>query len=935
MSDEPRVIRIRGAREHNLKGLDVDLPRESLVAITGPSGSGKSSLAFDTICAEGQRRYLATLTSHARHAVAPMRRPAVDDIRGLSPTVAVGQRTGTPGPRSTVGTLSEVYDYLRILFARAGVFHCPRCEREVRCWTAAQIVNSLLQSPPGSKWLLLAPLVDDKQGDFARLFSDLRIQGFTRVRVDGQLHEVETPPKLAPRKTHRIELIVDRFAASKDNEALRRRLTDSVELALRMGEGRVTAAPLDGSREQRFSTLWQCDACARPLPEPSPQLFAFNSGLGACSECDGLGTTYVADPSKLIPDPTLSIEAGALAPFSGPREDSLQETRALIALLESLGISSTKPIERLAADKREILLHGNVDVVSSARNLTERDAPDAFIGIARLIERRFREARTDGQRTRYESYLLESTCLACDGTRLREEARAVRFLEARLTDLLSWDLHKLARWFEGLVIPPSLAPVATELLREVMSRLRFLENLGLGYLTLARHGPTLSAGELQRIRIASHIGTELTGLTYVLDEPSLGLHPRDTARLASALRHLQSIGNTVIIVEHDKALIQEADWLVELGPGAGSAGGELLSSGTPADVATAVGTATGRWLSGVDRVEIKSRRLPGSRWVEIFGARINNLRGLDTRIPVGLFTVVSGVSGAGKSSLVCGVLARSCGQAECERVTGMEHFERTVLVDQSGIGRTPRSNPASYMNILEEIRTLFAATKDAKAQGFGAARFSFNAKGGRCETCRGDGLIRVEMHLLPDVWIACETCSGKRFNPATLAVRYKGLDIARVLELSVTEARDFFAAVPRIARPLETLDAVGLGYLQLGQPAPTLSGGEAQRLKLARGLASTSAGQTLYLLDEPTTGLHFGDVCRLLDVLQRLVDAGHTVVVVEHDTDVLKSADWVIDLGPEAGPSGGLLVGEGPPELIATLRHSHTGRYLANALAEP
>ncbi len=945
--DEARAhpaIRIRGASEHNLKKVDLDLPRDRLIVFTGPSGSGKSSLAFDTIFAEGQRRYIESLSTYARQFLGQLKRPAVESLHGLSPTIAIEQRSQGHNPRSTVGTVTEIHDFLRVLFARAGTMHCPGCGVAIRRETPGQMAQAILGHPAGTRLALLAPLVRRQKGAFADLLARLKRDGFARARIDGAFVELESPPRLDPRREHVIELVVDRIIVK---EGLGKRLIDSLETALALGDGVVVLAPLPGGpeplpEELRLSTEHRCDRCDRPLPELTPQLFSFNSPAGMCPECKGLGTAIEVDPDKLVPDPGLSLDEGAIAPWAqvlGERERGSLTAEVVDAVCRHFEIPKDAPFESLSARHKQILFYGSDEPIrfSTRRPHGKVDYDVPFEGIARVIERRLRETKSESQRELYQGYLSSAPCRLCQGARLREEARAVRFAGETLPALSSRPLATLADWFEGLALQGAARVVAAEALREAGARTRFLVSVGLGYLSLDRSAATLSGGESQRIRLASQIGSELTGIVYVLDEPSIGLHPRDTAQLIAALARLRDLGNTTLVVEHDEAVIRAADLVVDMGPGAGEAGGRVVAVAPPAALSGCEASVTGPWLDGRRCIPVPSQRRPPSGWIDVIGASENNLKDIDVRIPLGVLSLVTGVSGAGKSTLISGILepalrrelsGASVKPGAHRELRGLAQLDKVIVIDQEPIGRTPRSNPATYTKIFDEIRQLFAGTQEARTRGFQAKRFSFNVKGGRCESCQGDGVVRVEMHFLPDVWVTCEVCRGKRFDEATLAVTYRGLDIAQVLDLPVSEAREVFASLPRIARVLDTLEAVGLGYVRLGQSATTLSGGEAQRMKIARELARVATSKTIYLLDEPSTGLHFQDVERLIAVLERLVDQGHTVVVIEHQIDLIKCADWVIDLGPEGGQGGGHLVAAGPPEAIAAHPGSHTGRAL-------
>ena len=941
------IIRVRGAAEHNLRQVDLDLPRDRLIVFTGPSGSGKSSLAFDTIFAEGQRRYIESLSAYARQFLGQLKKPVVESIHGLSPTIAIEQKTTTSNPRSTVGTVTEIHDYLRVLFARAGIVHCPSCGSAIRKETPGQMAQAILSYPEGTRLALMAPLVRAKKGNFAELLGKLKADGFARARIDGAFVEFEVLPKLDPKKEHVIDLVVDRLIIK---EGLGARLNDSIEMALKFGNDVIVLAPLPGGpapiEEIRLSTSLSCDRCERVLPELTPQLFSFNAPTGMCPDCKGLGTAIEVDVDKLAPDPTLSLDEGAIVPWAavlGDKERNALTAEIVDALCKAYKIPRDKPFETLSAAQRQVLFYGSDEPIkfSAKRAHGKVDYEVPFEGIARVIERRLRETKSDAQREMYQGFMSSAPCRSCNGSRLREEARHVRFAGETLPALASRPLHALSSWFEALKLTGATAVVAADVVREAGARCRFLVGVGLGYLSLDRGSGTLSGGESQRIRLASQIGTELTGIVYVLDEPSIGLHARDTDQLIAALVRLRDLGNTVLVVEHDEAVIRAADMVVDMGPGAGEAGGNVVALAPPRDLPGIASSVTGPWLDGRRSIQVPAKRRKPSGWLEILGATDHNLKDIDARIPLGVMTAVTGVSGAGKSSLIAGILepalrrdlnGASTRPGAHRAIKGAGALDKIITIDQEPIGRTPRSNPATYTKVFDEIRTLFAATKDAKAQGFQPSRFSFNVKGGRCEACQGDGVVRVEMHFLPDVWVTCEVCRGRRFNDATLGVQYRGLDIAQVLDLAISQAREIFASVPRIARVLDTLEAVGLGYVRLGQSATTLSGGEAQRMKIARELAKVSTTKTIYVLDEPSTGLHFEDVERLVGVLDRLVDAGNTVVLVEHHIDLIKCSDWVLDLGPDGGDGGGMIVAEGPPETVAKHPTSHTARVLKAAL---
>ncbi|PKN58387.1 MAG: excinuclease ABC subunit UvrA [Deltaproteobacteria bacterium HGW-Deltaproteobacteria-14] len=942
---EPDIISVRGAREHNLKHVDVDIPKYKLVVITGVSGSGKSSLAFDTLFAEGQRRYVESLSAYARQFLGQLSKPGYDAIRGLSPTIAIEQKSASMNPRSTVGTVTEIYDYLRVLFARAGTAHCPECGVVVRRYTPPEIVERLLALPDGSRWTLLAPLASGDVGPLTGIAEAARRDGFARLRVDGRPLELDgqPPPILEPAVPHTVDVVIDRVAI---RDGARPRLTDSIETALRYGKGVVIVAPADGSADLRFSERNRCDACDVDLDELSPQLFSFNSPLGMCASCKGLGTAFEVDPVKLVPDPDLSLDEGAIQPWASlldPTRSSL--TGELIqAVCDAYDIRRDRAWASLDEGQRAVLLNGTDGPVKfttkRAHGTFNYEMP--FEGVARIIERRYKETKSDAMRQVYMDYMSSSPCRECGGSRLNLTARHVRFADRHIADLVMMPVEELHALFGSLDLSGNTAVVAGDAVREISSRLRFLAGVGLGYLSLSRAAGTLSGGESQRIRLASQIGTELTGVLYILDEPSIGLHQRDNQRLIEALARLRDIGNSVLVVEHDEAIMRAADWIIDMGPGAGRNGGSVVAQGTARDLMADLASPTGAYLSGRSGIVAPATRRVASGWLTIAGARENNLKDIDVALPLGVFTVVTGVSGAGKSSLVNGILEpalrrRLYGSAlhpgDHDEIRGLGQLDKVVTIDQQPIGRTPRSNPATYTKVFDDIRTLYASTRESKMYGYTPGRFSFNVKGGRCEACAGDGVKKVEMHFLADVYVTCEVCGGRRFNEATLRVRYKGRDIADVLDLTVSEGLEFFENHQRIRRVLQTLDDVGLGYVQLGQSSTTLSGGEAQRVKLSRELAKVQTGRTLYILDEPTTGLHFQDIERLLAVVQRLVDAGNTVLMIEHNLDLIKSADHLVDLGPEGGGGGGRVVAEGTPEQVARVAASYTGQCLAGVLA--
>jgi excinuclease ABC subunit A len=933
----PGQIEIRGAREHNLRGIDVRIPRDRLVVVTGLSGSGKSSLAFDTLYAEGQRRYVESLSAYARQFLDQMEKPEVESIDGLSPAISIEQKTVSRSPRSTVGTATEIYDYLRLLYARAGEPHCPSCGERIASQGVDQMTAQVLALGEGARVDVTAPVVRGRTGEYKKELSEFRRQGFVRVRVDGTLHDLAEEIPLARRRRHDIDLVVDRIQV---REAARSRIAESIETALRLADGLVKLLLADG-REVLLSERNACARCGFSFPEIAPRLFSFNSPAGACAACGGLGTRHVFDEARIVPDPDRSLAGGAIEPW---RRGSYYRG-VLAAVAAHLGVDLETPWRRLPKRAREAILHGlgdekvPMELPRRGRGRSQR-LKRRFDGVLGELERRAASLGEDAAEV--AAWRSPAPCPECQGTRLRPEARAVRLGVRSLPELCRLPIDEAERALADLELPPERRAVADRVLREIADRLRFLRDVGLGYLTLDRPSATLSGGEGQRIRLATQVGASLMGVLYILDEPSIGLHARDHARLLGSLERLRDIGNTVVVVEHDEATIRAADHVIDMGPGAGIHGGEVVAEGTPAEIMGDPRSLTGAYLSGRRAIPVPAqRRPPGERTLVASGCREHNLRDVTLRLPLGLFVVVTGVSGSGKSSLVNDTLARALAArlygakeppGRFERLEGLEHVDKVIEVDQSPIGRTPRSNPVTYTGAFDGIRRLFSQVPEARMRGYAPGRFSFNVKGGRCESCQGDGLLRVEMHFLPDLFVTCEVCRGRRYNRETLEIRYKGKSIADVLEMTVEEAVGFLENVPSVRRPLETLHEVGLDYLHLGQPATTLSGGEAQRIKLARELARRATGRTLYLLDEPTTGLHFADVERLLRVLQRLVELGNTVVVIEHQLDVVKTADWVIDLGPEGGAEGGSIVAEGPPERIAACRESHTGSALRAVL---
>ncbi|MFW7415049.1 excinuclease ABC subunit UvrA [Demequina sp. SO4-18] len=932
---------VRGAREHNLKGVDIDLPRDSLIVFSGLSGSGKSSLAFDTIFAEGQRRYVESLSAYARQFLGQMDKPDVDFIEGLSPAVSIDQKSTNRNPRSTVGTITEVYDYLRLLFARVGTPHCPVCGELIQAQTPQQIVDSVLALPEGTRYQVLAPVVRGRKGEYADLFEELQQQGFARARVDGETVQLTDVPQLEKKLKHTIEVVVDRLVA---RDGVRQRLTDSVETALRIAEGLVLIDPVDGDMEpRRYSEKRACpNDHVLALEEIEPRTFSFNAPYGACPECTGIGVRLEVDADLIVPDPALSLRDGAVAPWSSTSTSSEYFGRMLTALSQDLDFSMETPWEDLPANVKAAVLHGNdyeVHVKFRNRFGRERQYTTGFEGVITWLERLHSQTESEWSREKYESYMREVPCPVCDGARLKPEVLAVTIGAHSIAQVCEMSIADARDFLLTAELDERGRQIAVQVLKEIDARLGFLLDVGLDYLTLSRAAGTLSGGEAQRIRLATQIGSGLVGVLYVLDEPSIGLHQRDNRRLIDTLTRLRDLGNTLIVVEHDEDTIRAADWIVDIGPGAGEHGGEVVHSGTYAELLDNERSITGAYITGRRRIELPATRRDRApdRALTVVGAREHNLQGIDVSFPLGVLTAVTGVSGSGKSTLVNAILYTSLANTlngarqvagRHTRITGTDHLDKIVHVDQGPIGRTPRSNPATYTGVWDKVRKLFAETNEAKVRGYGPGRFSFNVKGGRCESCSGDGTLRIEMNFLPDVYVPCEVCRGARYNRETLEVHFKGKTVADVLDMPIEQAAEFFEAIPTISRHLRTLVDVGLGYVRLGQPAPTLSGGEAQRVKLASELQRRSTGRTIYVLDEPTTGLHFEDVSKLLGVLQDLVDKGNTVIVIEHNLDVIKSADWVIDMGPEGGSGGGLVVAEGTPEQVADVEASHTGRFL-------
>ena len=936
-------IFIKGARENNLKNIDVSIPRDKLVVMTGLSGSGKSSLAFDTIYAEGQRRYVESLSSYARMFLGQMDKPDVDYIEGLSPAISIDQKTTSKNPRSTVGTVTEIYDYLRLLWARVGVPHCPKCGKEIKQQTIDQIIDQILALPEGSRIQILAPIVRGRKGEYSKEFDNARRSGYVRARVDGNLYDLSEDIKLEKNLKHHIDIVVDRLIVRAD---IRQRLTDSVETASRLTGGIVTVNLLQEEKDITFSQNYACEDCGISIEELTPRLFSFNSPFGACPTCMGLGVQLKADPVLIIPDGSKSILDGAITAsgWQSIRSDGVSRMY-FDALSKRYHFSLRDPWGDLSPEVQDVILYG-----TRGEKLTlEYDQPrgkgiltQAFEGICHNLERRYRETQSDASKKEIEEVLSECPCPTCQGKRLRPEALAVTVGGKNLHAVTELPVDEEITFFDTLKLTGNQEIIATQILKEIKARLRFLQSVGLSYLTLSRSSGTLSGGESQRIRLATQIGSSLMGVLYILDEPSIGLHQRDNDKLLATLKQLRDLGNTLIVVEHDEDTMRAADYLIDIGPGAGSHGGQVVACGTPEEVMSNPNSLTGQYLSGKKKIEVPAKRRPGSgKWLTVRGAKENNLKNIDVAVPLGTFTCVTGVSGSGKSSLINEILYKKLGvelnrmkahPGKFDRIEGMEYLDKVICIDQSPIGRTPRSNPATYTNLFNDIRDLFASLPEAKARGYGPGRFSFNTRGGRCEACAGDGLLKIEMHFLADVYVPCEVCRGKRYNRETLEVKYRGKSISDVLDMTVEDALELFAPIPKIAERLRTLCEVGLGYVKLGQSSTTLSGGEAQRVKLATELSKRSTGRTIYILDEPTTGLHADDVKKLLEVLQRLVDAGNTVLVIEHNLDVIKSADYLIDLGPEGGIGGGTVVAVGTPEQVAQVDASYPGQYLKRIL---
>jgi excinuclease ABC subunit A len=938
------TIRIRGARTHNLKSVDLELPRDRLIVITGLSGSGKSSLAFDTIYAEGQRRYVESLSAYARQFLSMMEKPDVESIEGLSPAISIEQKSTSHNPRSTVGTVTEIYDYLRLLYARAGTPRCPRHAEKLEAQTVTQMVDQVLALPEGTRLMLLAPVVRDRKGEHAQLIAELRSRGFIRARIDGEVCELDDPPDLDLHRKHTIEAVIDRFRVRGD---LRLRLAESFETALKLADGSATVAFMDEPEREPmvFSDRFACPVCGYSIPQLEPRLFSFNNPAGACATCDGLGVQQFFDPARVVAHPHLSLAGGAVRGWDRRNAYYFQLIRNLAGHYD---FDVETPFEKLPARTRKTILFGSGEeeiefsYFNGRGGVTKRK--HRFEGVIPNMERRYRETESGAVRDELSKYLGTHPCPSCNGTRLNEAARHVFVAERGLAEVTADAVGEALRFFETLELPGWRGEVARKIIKEINDRLRFLVDVGLDYLTLDRSAETLSGGEAQRIRLASQIGSGLVGVMYILDEPSIGLHQRDNRRLLNTLLHLRDLGNTVIVVEHDEEAIATADHIVDIGPGAGVHGGRIVAQGKPADIMAATGSLTGDYLSGRKSIAVPAARTPRRKGQDIVvrGARGNNLAGIDVAVPIGLLTCVTGVSGSGKSTLINDTLYLAAAQklngaavtpSPHERIDGLEHIDKVIDISQSPIGRTPRSNPATYSGLFTPIRELFAGTPESRSRGYKAGRFSFNVKGGRCEACQGDGVLKVEMHFLPDIYVACDACHGQRYNRETLEIRYKGKNIHEILEMTIEDALAFFANVPVVKRKLQTLMDVGLSYVRLGQNATTLSGGEAQRVKLAKELSKRDTGKTLYILDEPTTGLHFHDIAQLLGVLGRLRDHGNTVVVIEHNLDVIKTADWIIDLGPEGGAGGGTLVAAGTPEQVAANKASFTGQFLGPILA--
>jgi excinuclease ABC subunit A len=934
-------IKIRGANEHNLKGVNIDIPRDRFVVLTGLSGSGKSSLAFDTIYAEGQRRYMESLSSYARQFLGQMEKPNVESIEGLSPAISIDQKSTNRNPRSTVGTVTEIYDYFRLLYARVGIPHCPNCGREIKKQSVDQMTDEIMKFPEGTKFQVLAPVVRGRKGEHVKVLESAKKSGFVRARIDGHIYDLSEEIKLEKNNKHLIEIVVDRLIAKPGIE---QRLSDSIETALKLSEGLLVIDLMNGE-EKIFSQSFACPDCGISLPELEPRAFSFNNPFGACPNCNGIGVKMEFSSDLMIPDQSLSLSEGAIQ-VMGWQSSSDPKSFAgslLVAMSKHFGFSLKTPFKDLPENVKQALIYGteeSVDVHYSGQR-GSGVYPIVFEGLIKNVERRYRETASEYTKAEYEEFMTTTPCTACNGKRLKPEVLAVTVGGKNIAEVTELPLRDLADFFNNLELTPTQQTIGAAILKEIKGRIRFLNDVGLDYLTLARSAGSLSGGESQRIRLATQIGSGLVGVAYILDEPSIGLHQRDNGKLLASLKRLRDLGNTLIVVEHDEETMREADFLVDIGPGAGSQGGEIVAAGTPEEVMKCPNSITADYLSGRKKIEIPPTRRKPTGWLKIKGATEHNLKNVDVDIPLGVFACVTGVSGSGKSSMVNEVLyktlARELNKArtipgKCKEITGIEQLDKVICIDQSPIGRTPRSNPATYTGVFDMIRDLFAGTMDAKQRGYTKGRFSFNVKGGRCEACSGDGIIKIEMNFLPDVYVPCEVCNGKRYNRETLEVKYKGKSIYDVLDMTVDDAVKFFANVPQIKRKIETMNDVGLSYLELGHPSTDLSGGEAQRIKLATELSKRATGKTIYILDEPTTGLHFEDVNKLIEVLQRLTKAGNTVLVIEHNLDVIKCADYIIDMGPEGGDRGGTVIAKGTPEKVAKVKESYTGQYLARIL---
>lgn len=933
-------IIIKGAREHNLKNIDLTIPRNKFIVFTGLSGSGKSSLAFDTIYAEGRRRYVESLSAYARQFLGQMKKPDVDYIEGLSPAISIDQKTTAKNPRSTVGTVTEIYDYMRLLYARVGIPHCPKCGKEIKQQSVDQMVDKIMELPERTRIQILAPVVRGRKGEHVKLLDNIKKNGYVRVRIDGEMYDINDEIKLEKNKKHSIEVVIDRIIVKPGIE---KRLTDSIETALKLSEGLLLVDIVDGN-EMMFSENFACPDCGISIGEITPRMFSFNNPYGKCPECDGLGSLMEISPELIIPDKTLSINEGAVLPWGAMKDDSW--TYAIVkGLAKHYKFSLDMPVDKLSEDIQNIILYGSSGEkfgVELGENYGHGEVLHTFEGVIPNLNRRYKETNSDYIKNEIEKYMKIRVCPKCKGARLRDESLAVTVGGFPINKICEMPIRDELKFFNDVKLSERQMAIASQVFKEIKSRLSFLIDVGLDYLTLSRASSTLSGGESQRIRLATQIGSSLVGVLYILDEPSIGLHQKDNDKLLATLKHLRDIGNTVIVVEHDEDTMRAADYIVDIGPGAGEHGGNVVAAGTPAEVAANENSITGLYLSGKKKIEVpKERRKPSDKWIKVKGARENNLQNIDVDFPVGLFTCVTGVSGSGKSTLVNEILYKGIAQklynskipaGAHKSILGTEYIDKIIDIDQSPIGRTPRSNPATYTGVFDNIREIFAQTPEAKMKGYKSGRFSFNVKGGRCEACSGDGIIKIEMQFLPDVYVPCEVCKGQRYNRETLEVKYKGKNIAEVLDMTVEEALEFFENIPRIKNKLQTLYDVGLSYVKLGQPSTQLSGGEAQRVKLATELSKRSTGQTMYILDEPTTGLHIEDVRKLIEILQRLVDMGNTVVVIEHNLDVIKCADYIIDLGPDSGDMGGKIVACGTPEEISKVKKSYTGMYIKKYL---